>query len=66
MLVNLTSKNGSKTESYDMVISRYDKMGCIFPVVVVAIRPLAEFGPNGHQEDAHHFTHHDLKHEHLK
>ena len=33
-----------------------DKVGCIFPMVVVSILPQAEFGPNDHQEDAPYFT----------
>ena len=32
------------------------KVGRIFPMVVVSIRPYAEFGPNDHREDAPHFT----------
>ena len=31
------------------------KVGCIYPMVVVSILPHAEFGPNEHQEEAHHF-----------
>ena len=35
-----------------------NKVGCVFPMVVVSIPPHAEFGPNDHQEDAHHFIYH--------
>ena len=31
------------------------KVGCVFPMFVDPILPHAEFGPNGHQEDAPHF-----------
>ena len=32
-----------------------DKVGCVFPKVVVSILPNVEFGPNDHLEDAPHF-----------
>ena len=31
---------------------RVDKLGRVFPMVVVSILPHAEFGPNDHREDA--------------
>ena len=31
------------------------KVGCVFPMVAVSVLPHAEFGPNEHREDAHHF-----------
>ena len=34
---------------------RVDKLGRVFPMVVVSILPHAEFGPNDHREDAPHF-----------
>ena len=33
----------------------FNKVGCIFPMVVVSILPRAEFGPKDHREDALHF-----------
>ena len=32
-----------------------NKVGCVFPMVVVSILPHTEFGPNDHREDASHF-----------
>ena len=33
-----------------------DKVGCLFPMVVVFIPPHTEFRPNDHRDDAPHFT----------
>ena len=33
-----------------------DKVGCVFSMVLVTILPHAEFGQNGHREDAPHFN----------
>ena len=35
-----------------------NKVGCVFPMVVVSILLHAEFGPNDHREDASHFRKH--------
>ena len=35
-------------------------MGCVFPMVVVSILLLAEFGPIDHQEDAHYLSKSDV------
>ena len=35
-----------------------NKVGYVFPRVVVSVPSHAEFGPNDHQEDAHHFIYH--------
>ena len=35
--------------------SNWDKVGCIFPIVINSLLPHAEFGLNYHQEDASHF-----------
>ena len=45
-----------------------NKEGCVFRMVVVFILPHAEFGPNGHREDALHFiifliVNHSCKHQ---
>ena len=32
-----------------------NKMGCVFPMVILSILPHAEFGPNDHRENAPHF-----------
>ena len=34
----------------------HDKMGCTLPMVEVSLLPYTEFGPNGHREDAYHFS----------
>ena len=33
-----------------------NKVGCVFPMIAVSILPHAEFGLNGHWEDAPHFN----------
>ena len=37
------------------VLIRKNKELCVFLMVIVSILPHAEFGPNGHEEDAPHF-----------
>jgi len=32
------------------------KVGCLFPMVIVSILRLPEFGPNDNREDGPHFT----------
>ena len=36
-------------------LSRADKVGCVFSIIVASLLPHAEFGPNDHRIDAPHF-----------
>ena len=38
----------------------FNKVGYVFPMVVVSILLRAEFGPNDHREDAPHFIRRDI------
>ena len=40
----------------DFRIVGQNKVGCVFPMIVVSILPHAEFGPNNHREYASHFN----------
>ena len=41
--------------SVAVMVAKEGKVGCVHPMLVVSILPRAEFGRNGHWEDAHHF-----------
>ena len=43
------------TEAIETKTDLRIKVECVFPVIIVSILPLAEFGQNDHQEDTPHF-----------
>ena len=47
---------GHKTFKMTKNVKRnINKVGCVFPMVIIPILPQAEFGPDDHREDALHF-----------
>ena len=46
-------------KQYDTLYGSYDKIGYVFPMVVVSILLRAEFGPNDPHKDAPHFIKHN-------
>ena len=46
----------TNTKIFGLIIQQCYKAGCIFPIVVVSILPIAEFGTNDHREGAPHLN----------